>query len=566
MDSESQLWHRWSGSRPISRRQALGGAASTAGSMAFLAACGKSRGSRPQTASNPGASGKPKYGGQINLARKSDFFDLDPSGKPSANFDAVSLLYDGLLRVKTGPTVDYWSLTLQPSLADRWETPDDQTYTFHLHKGAKFAGSAPMSGRLITSADVKWSMEYLSRTAAFARDKAPKLAPSIIDYTYAGLQSVETPDDSTVVVRFDAPFAPFLNYSAWQWDAVLAHEVYDEDGNFSKRSGGTGPFQYDEAASKRGERWVFKKNPDYFMTGRPYIDQINMLIIKDDAATYAAFQTKQVDKLDAITVAGLGHAQIQKMVPSAVMYSYLNSAKNLSMETDRPPFNDQRVRRALGLCIDRDEFLKVLSEGKGGWAPAASMPSVFSDAEVRQMLRVDPAQSKSLVAAAGSPNGVDAELLYPGMAYGEQHIVEIQLIQKQAKAGNIHIALKSVDKTTESLRQKQGDYQLNLVPKIIVGGDLDGLLYAGYYSTSGANYGHIKDPKLDSMLVAQRQAADQAKRKELIRGAVRYINEEPWSIGLYYGMAYQFWHPYLKNYAPNYATPGLVLTDGWLEK
>ena len=551
----------------FSRRRTLGFAAAGAGSLALLAACGKKSGSSGiQSTSSAGTAGKPKYGGQLNLARRSDFFDFDPSGKPSANLEPVGLLYDGLLRVKAGPTTPYWDHVLEPDLADRWETPDAQVYTFHLHKGAKFAGNAPMNGREVTSADVKWSIEYLSRSAQFSREKAPKLAPSIIDYTYAGLQRIETPDDSTVVVHFQEPFAPFLNYSAWQWNAVLAHEIYDQDGNFSKRSGGTGPFPLDEAASKRGERWVFKKNPTYFMDGRPYIDQINMLILRDDASTYAAFQTKQIDRLDWITSASLGHAQVEKAVPSAVVFSYLNSAKNLSMETDRPPFNDQWIRQALALCIDRDEFLKVLSEGKGGWAPAASMPSVFTDAEVKQMLKVDPAQAKQLVAAAGFPNGVDADLLYPGAAYGQQHIIEIQLIQKQARNGNINISLKSVDKTTESLRQKKGDYQLNLVPKIIVGGDLDGLLYAGYYSTSGANYGHIKDSKLDQMLVAQRQEADPAKRKELIRGAVRSINTTPWSIGLYYGTAYEFWHPYLKNFVRNYAIQGLDLTNSWLAK
>lgn len=155
--------------------------------------------------------------------------------------------------------------------------------------------------------------------------------------------------------------------------------------------------------------------------------------------------------LGSISVAGIGHGQVEKAVPTAVAHSFLNSAKNLSMETDRPPFSDQRIRQALALCIDRDEFLKVLSEGKGDWAPAASMPSVLTDAEVRQMLKVDPSQAKQLLAAAGFPNGVDAELLYLANTYGQQHLLEIQLIQKQAKPAGINISLKSVDKATESL-------------------------------------------------------------------------------------------------------------------
>ena len=548
----------------VGRRTALG-MLTGAGGAALLAACGKGKGrsSNGSAAATGVTAQKPVAGGALRVAHH-DFIDFDPTGKPSSNQEAISWAYDSFLAFKTGPGTGFWDVSVQPNLAERWETPDTHTYIFHLQKGTKFIDVPPVNGRELTAEDAKWSMEYISRTGAIAQNK--KLAGSIINYFYAGLDQIETPDNYTVVVKFTAPFAPFLNYAAWNWNAALAHEVYDQYGSFSQHLGGTGPFVLDTNASKPSERWVFPKNSAYFRKGQPYLDQVEALVIDDSPSVFAAFQTKQIDLINAIQVAGIGHSQLQKAVPNAGIISYLNSAENLSMGTDKPPLNDARVRKALSLCVDRDEFLKSFSEGKGQWAPAAGIPGLFTDDEIRQMLKPNPDQARQLLSAAGFPNGIDLELIYPGTSYGQQFINEIQLLQAQAKKGNISIALKNVDKATETIRQKEGSYQLNLVPKIVVGADLDGLLFAGYQSTSGANYGHIRDPKLDQMLVAQRQELDPAKRKQLLRDAVKYINEVPWSIGMYFGTVYSFTQPYIKNYYPSFALPGTNATQVWREK
>ena len=562
--SRNSIWVQ-AGRQRVSRRRALAVVAAGGAAATLLGACNTRAGNKAGTAStNAGKLGPPKRGGQLNFALTNDYSDFDPTSKPSNNLTVISFIDGTLLRYKGGAGVGYFDLNLEPGLAERWEQPDNQTYTFHLRKGAKFFNLPPMNGREVTSADVKWSIEYLRRGPEFKDDK--KLTASIVDYNFAGLASIQTPDNYTVVTHFQAPFAPFLNYTAWGWNGILAHEVYEQYGNFSTHLGGTGPFPLDESASQRGVREVHKRQPDFYLPGLPYLDQINAIVLPDDATAFAAFQTKQVDNIGQSTTDSIGYQQVKHAVPDAVLYTYLNTAKNLSMETDRPPFNDARIRKALSLCINRDEYLKAFSEGKGQWALAASKPDLFTDAELKQILQYDPEQAKQLVAAAGYPNGVDAEIIYPPTTYGQIHVNEIQLLQTQAKRGNINVILKPVDKVTESLRQKQGDYQLNLVPKIIVGGDLDGLLYAGFQSSSSANYGHIKDPKLDQLLAAQRQEMDANKRKDLIRQAVRYINEAPLSIGLYHGYVHQFMSPVVKNFAPNYTEPGYDLTEVWVEK
>ena len=230
------------------RAGALGGGLAVA---SLAGACGTRGGNSKTSAPNAGASGTPRPGGQLNLASKQDLSTLDPATLTLSVALVLALTNDSLVRFRLGPDVHYSDLVLEPALAAQWEIPDAQTYTFHLRPGVKFADLPPVSGRPMTSADVKWSFEYLSRTGSLANTK---LAPSNARSLFAGLDRVETPDAATTVVRFGQPFAPFLTYAASEYSSVLAHEIFDQDGDLSKRAVGSGPAQMDVQSSQHGAR------------------------------------------------------------------------------------------------------------------------------------------------------------------------------------------------------------------------------------------------------------------------------------------------------------------------
>src|SRR5438270_11722960 len=137
------------------------------------------------------------------------------------------------------------------------------------------------------------------------------------------LDSVTTPDPYTVVVRFREPFAPFINYAASERLPIVPHEIYDLDGHFKDRIAGTGAFQLDAAASQKGTRWVFRKNPNYWEPGRPYLDEVRWVVIRDTAAGFVAFQTRQVDEAGyRYGITANDAALIEKNNPQAVKYGY----------------------------------------------------------------------------------------------------------------------------------------------------------------------------------------------------------------------------------------------------
>jgi len=543
--------------REVTRRRVLAGAAA-AGGTAFLAGCGvKQSGSGAANRS----SGKVKEGGRYAENVKADSPSFDPATRFVTTAAEVEFTQDRLIGWKTGPEVKYTDFFMEPRLADKWETPDAQTYTFHLHPGVKFANLPPVNGRDLTSADVKWTFEYLSRTGW-----ASSLKPAPSAAMFEGLDKIDTPDSATVVVHFKEPFAPFLNTVGIEFCGILAHEAADLDGGFDKNVVGSGPWQLDKASSQPGVRWIYKKNPTYWRQGLPHIEQVFQLVILDDATANAAFQTKQLDYLYYTGLTGELAAQIQRAAPTAVLFTTLDpGGKHIYMNVSKPPLNDERVRRAFNLSIDRDAMIQALAGGKGQWALSGSMPGLFTQEEAKKLLPHDPAEAKQLLSGAGYGNGVDLTVIYPGQKYGQDLISQWQLMQQQLKPVGINLILQNIDATEESNRKRSGDFQLEMSPKPLEG-DLDEIVYTMFYSKSAGNYGRINDPKLDQLVLAQRREPDIAKRRDIWRQIATAVAQGWWSTDLYYTDRYELWHPSLKDYYPNQGYRGRYLVQSWLDK
>jgi peptide/nickel transport system substrate-binding protein len=503
----------------------------------------------------------------VNLRVAVDPFDWDVSrtGKTTPNSYGTALAYNGLLGYKSGPAVKYSDVTLQPELAERYESPDALQYTFHLRKGVKFANLAPVNGRELTSADVKWSYEYWSRSGQFADKKLPT---GQFQWLFGGLDHIETPDASTVVVKFKEPFAPFATYAASRYNPIVAHESYEADGGLQQHMVGTGPWQLDTAASQKGSRWVFAKNPTHWNTGKPYLDRVVWLVVPDDSSAKSAFTAKQLDSLERLAYDPITADALQKANPTATVDFYVSTlVDHLHMNVRKPPLSDVRIRKAISLGIDRDEFIRVQTGGKGAWGMAGAFLDTFTQDEIKQLLKFDPAQAKQLVAEAGYPSGVELEFTYPGNAYGDYYITEMQLFQAQMKKIGVNLTLKSLDKDDYSTRRKKGDFVINLLPTQPAGEDIGSLAWAIFIPNEQSNYGGVDDPPLTALLKQQQAEPDPAKRKDLIRQAAKRINAEMyWAQGQYHRVNYDFAQPALKNYAPSFANIGWPLQESWVER
>jgi peptide/nickel transport system substrate-binding protein len=527
----------------LSRRRAIAMGVGVSGASMLLACGQKSAGSGKSGVASTGQAAKPAYGGTLRVPLADDFFTFDPSiDAKIVNPYGQTLGYESLLTFKAGPGVEYYDTTLAPVLAASWETPDAQTYVFHLRKNVHFANLPPVNGRSFNSADVKWSLEYQSRSGGFANAKLPA---GDLTYMFEGMDAVTTPDDATAVVHFAAPFAPFLNYASGVGTLIMPRELMDVQGGFQTNIVGTGPFQLDNAATQHGTHWVFKKNAGYWDTGKPYLDAVNHLILKDSVSAQGAFQARQIDIIRITDLQVV--STMKKSNPDAIAQDVVSQQLGLYINNSRPPLGDERVRRAISTAIDRKEFDQTFAAGKGGFAMLGTLPGTFTQQEMSQILVHDPAAAKSLLNAAGLPNGVQIEIMMASPDTAPQ----AQLLQGQLKQAGINTTIRTLDGASWAQRLHKGDFDLSLNAFAVVG-DVDSKLYGNFDSKSPGNYVGAKDPAYDKLAEAQRQEIDPAKRREAVRQASRYIQEHGMSTALYLQGGATFWQPSLQNYADHW--------------
>lgn len=548
----------WPAGRAVSRRRVL--SLGAAGLAAGLAACGNRTSKTGSRTSQSSGAATPKQGGALRLRTVKDFFDFDSSGagKSSPNASATTLAYETLLGFKRDPSLAFTDMQAVPRLAQSWETPDAQTFTFHLQPGVKWANLAPVNGRPLTAADVKWTFEYASRTGAFAGNK--KLPSPGFGILLDGMKGVQAPDDHTVVVQFDQPYAPFINYAFDRGLQIVPHEIYDADGNLSNRMVGTGPFQIDQAASQHGSNWVFKKNPDYWQSGKPYLNEIDYLVIADDPSAYAAFQAGQLDILEGLVDTKAAQV-VQKGSPAAGMQQFaFPSAHGVFMNAAHPPFNDPRMRKAVALSLDHDEFDKTFGAGKGQWPATGGLPGWLTDDEVHKLLPYDPTQAKQLLAAAGYPNGLPMDYLDKTPQYEAENV----LLQAQLKKVGITMNIMATDAAGASTALHTGKFTLYPTANGIEG-DIDYLLYENYYSKSTSDYTGTADTQLDSMILGQRRETDPTKRLALLKDITRYMTSSSFQLDLYYPVEFTFWAAKVKGYVDHWQQDDYNVSNVWLQ-
>ena len=251
--------------------------------------------------------------------------------------------------------------TPQPCLADTYEFSEDGlTLTVKLKDGLTFA-----SGNKITSADVAFSIN---------RTKNLKGNPSFICDT---IESIETPDDATVIFHLNQPDSAILSKLTYSSLAVLDSAVVKENGGTDAEdasSTDTAQSFLDNASAGSGmyiltsytpdEEVVLEKNPNYWGEA-PEVDSFSIKYIPDNDAKILAMQNGEVDFLSGIkNVSAESYAQMEQMdgygaqVDEKSLQTYY-VGYNLSSEI----FGDQVVREAISSAIDKDAVVENIYGG-----------------------------------------------------------------------------------------------------------------------------------------------------------------------------------------------------------
>ncbi|MCK8778529.1 ABC transporter substrate-binding protein [Rhizobium sp. NTR19] len=453
----------------------------------------------------------PASAATLKMAWKQDATGLDPHKQTAfSSIRLLELIYEPLVRFDK-------DLQIVPALATSWEfAADAKQLTFKLDPNAKF-----QDGKPVTAADVKASFERLldEKTAAAARAN------------FLSIETIETPDDKTVVFKLSQPDVPLLTAMA-SINAAIVPAAEIAAGTVGTKALGSGPFKLDNWVPNSKE--TLSANKDW-AGGKVAIDGIDISVLPDETAILAALRTKQVDfaLINDPLVATLVPDEPNLVLNRTPVLAY----HVLQLNASRKPMDNLAVRQAISCAVDRQDVLDTASVGEGKVTGPLTMPGYTSDPSSLFCYKKDIDKAKKLMADAGFADGFTATVI---AANGEPATAaaEAQVIQSQLAEIGVKLDIKMMELNVYVDAWLKGDFDMAVA---LNGGRADPYsMYNRYWTKNGnlqkvANY---IDDTLDSLMQKGREETDPAKRKEIFAEFEKHIAEmAPW-VWLYTSFSY----------------------------
>lgn len=277
---------------------------------------------------------QPRYGGTIVVGGLSE----PPTLNPIINWETGSTYVSG--KIFDTLVDNDMELNPIPRLAESWDISEDElTYTFHLVQNATWH-----DGVEFTSADVKYTYELYPTVHSWGE----KVWGEVID-------SIETPDDNTVVFDLNKKFDMFRYMFVIGW--ILPKHLYEGTDFLTNEHNwepiGTGPFIFKEWV--KGSYVTLDANPNYWRTGKPYLDRVTFRFFTDASTLVLAFELGEVDH---IPQAGFPISEVARFQADPDITIYMENTGHLALDTfffnmRKPPFDNVLCRRAVAHCLNR---------------------------------------------------------------------------------------------------------------------------------------------------------------------------------------------------------------------
>jgi ABC-type transport system substrate-binding protein len=615
----SDYWQRFT-TRTISRRRALAATGSAAAAAAFLAACGggssdsgSSKGDASSKLAKPvDTTSQAKTGGTIKHFATADITHFDALASNSASTVGLGSIfaYTRLLKFKPGLYPNVADGGVEGEMAESYEVaPDRLTITMKLRQGQKWDARAPTNGRVMDMDDVLFSYRKFARVNPSAANVDNARNPS------APVESVSAPDSRTLVIKLKRPDSTSLSlFAATDHLYIMPKE---SDGGFDPATvvRGNGPWQLQEYVPS--VRFVWRRNPDYYVKERPFPDLLERPIITESAQRLAQFRSGNIH-VDIVANSQESVLQLKGDTPKTVLYLPNSSPTGLTPSAwfgyeGNSPFKDVRARQAASMMIDREAFDIAINNSDvfkaegldtsaasntvvtAGWGPYWLDPDGKNFGDNAKYLKFDMAEAKKLMAAAGYANAPVDFIFNSEQTYGAVYNRAAEVYAGFMREGgfniqqkpfvyteflnNYYFGYRSGAGTQGTAGDKKGYSGISVQAERPYASAVN-LMLGSWHSAGGAFHGlsptgtnaFAGDSKLDQMIEKIQGEFNQKAQIDLSHELIKYMT------GLSYfvprpraNRSFEVWWPVVANqgikerWAQNNAWPSEQAIDWWID-
>jgi glutathione transport system substrate-binding protein len=381
---------------------------------------------------------------------------------------------------------------------------------------------------------------------------------------YTAIDRVEAVDTHTLRVHMKEPFGSLDRALAGYFQGIpmaspKSLETYGKD--WVQHPTGTGPFILKEWSP--GERVVLEKNPQYFKPGLPYLDKLEVRIMKDPLTASTALRTGEIDFIARVPIQQVLVLEKSPGIRLATGPSMAPTVALLNLRVK--PFDDVRVRRAVGgYGINREELAKVGFHGRVQPLVSVLPPGVPDAIDLNEMYLYSPEKAKQLLKELGydEKNPLRFTILVGNQ---DATLADIAtLIKNQMVKLGVDAKINLVDQTTWIDRfTVKHDFEMGVSN---FGSLLDiNMRSVSFFHGAQSDYVGINDPTLETLVLQWRRTLEPEGRKQISADIQRRLADQMEWVNVTGYPFYQAYRERVKNFH-FYDQAYLFMEQVWLEK
>ena len=449
---------------------------------------------------------------EIRVGFTQDALTLDPANPGNRDTETiVRNMYDGLL-------VRDPAMKVVPQIAVSWTQPDPLTYDFTLRDNVHFH-----DGTLLTPQDVKFTIDRVlsGKIGGQTNPRRDLLGP---------MERVDITGPHAVRFVLSKPW-PLLP-AMLPFQEIVCRTFVEKVGDqgMVTQENGTGPFKL--AAWHHGDSIVMDRfngyyggAPDIPPVGPARVARLVYRIMPDNSARVAALLAGDVDLINSLPVTSMQQVQANENTRVAAV----NGTRTffLAINNAKPPFTDVRVRHALNHAVNRKLIISKLLNGLAVPLNGVLSPDAFGFDPNLPAYAYDPAQARSMLAAAGVPHlslTIDTD--------GSGKEISEAIVSMFSRAGidaKVRVWDTSVIVPIWRNAQQRKDHDLFYTSWGNASLDPSDIMMPAVHSGGRGNSAGYSNPQVDKLLDAAETETDRAKRAALYQQAQAIIhNDAPW--------------------------------------
>ncbi len=405
---------------------------------------------------------------------------------------------------------------LKPLLAEKYDHPDALTYVYTLRQGLTFHDGSP-----VTVDDV---------VASIARVRDKDVAGPLAWMYDTSEATVTKTDERTVTIKLKTPSALFQFVPATTAGHVIPKAAIEKYGaDLLRNPIGTGPYSF--VKWDAGSEIELKRNPNYWQKGKPAFESVVFKIVEEGTTRVTGLKNGELNAITSVppdqlaVVKGFDTVDFQEVVGYTI--------NCLVLRTDKPPFNDLKIRQAVNYAIDIDAIMTNIVKDTGIRSRNTAVPPTMPGSAAKELEPVpyDVEKAKQLMAESSQPNGFKTTLSV--IAPNDIWVPQAIAVQEALKAIKIEVEISQVPYADMITLQQAGDYEGMLsfqwgsdFPD--AAGNLIPLFLSRNFPPQN-NHAFYKNPQVDKLLDDSEKELDEEKRRQMLVEAQKLIAaDQPW--------------------------------------